>query len=633
MQDTEIAQAAGSLSPEAARLYRIRHSLAHVMAQAVLELRPGSRLGFGPPVENGFYYDFDLSEPITAEELPKLEKAMRRIIQQKQPFVRTELDPASAIGRIAGMNQPFKDEAVRELQQKGVGVISFYENGPFVDMCEGPHLEHTGEIPADAFKLDSIAGAYWKGSEKNPMLTRIYGLAFPTRTELEEYLANRKLALERDHKKLGRELDLFHIEDEIGKGLVLWLPKGTVLRDEIEALMKETEFRYGYERVSTPHVARQELYYRSGHLPYFKESMFPPLVVEDHAAPAAGPATDPAAPAEGADVPGGEARRQEVFYLKPMNCPHHHMIFRARPRSYRDLPLRLAEYGTCYRFEQSGELSGLLRVRCFTMNDAHIYCTPEQLKQEIVSLLTMYRELYTLLDYTRYSMRLSLHDPAKTDKYAGGEESWDRAEAILRGTLDELGMDYYVGMDEAAFYGPKIDIQFRNLLGREETVSTIQVDFLAAEKFGLRYIDEHGEERPPVVVHRAPLSTHERIMAYLIEHYGGAFPTWLAPVQTRIVTISDDLLPYAREVRDLLRADRIRAEVDEAPHSFNKKIRNGTTEKIPILLVIGRKEAEERSVTVRRYQVARQETMPLEQFHAQLRREILDRSHVKPEAA
>jgi threonyl-tRNA synthetase len=315
-----------------------------------------------------------------------------------------------------------------------------------------------------------------------------------------------------------------------------------------------------------------------------------------------------------------------------MNCPHHHMIFRVRPRSYRELPLRLAEYGTCYRFEQSGELSGLLRVRCFTMNDAHIYCAPEQLKDEIVALLRMYRELYDLLEYERWSLRLSLHDPTKKEKYAGEEELWDNAEKILRETLDEQGLEYKIGMDEAAFYGPKIDIQFKNLMGREETVSTIQVDFMAARKFELRYTDEHGEEKPPVVIHRAPLSTHERIMAFLIEHYGGAFPTWLSPIQARIITVSDDLRPYAETVRTRLRAERVRVEIDESTHSFNKKIRNGTTEKIPILLVIGRKEVEEGTVTVRRYKIDRQETLSLDGFQEMLLTEIRERRHVKPEA-
>ncbi len=611
MQDTEIAQGAAKLTPEEERLYRIRHSLAHVMAQAVLSLHPDTKLGFGPPVDNGFYYDFDFSEPITAEELPEIEKRMRRIIQEKQPFARTDMAPAEAQARIATMGQPFKEEAAHDLAAGGVTTISFYENGPFVDMCEGPHLNHTGEIPVEAFKLDSIAGAYWRGSEKNKMLTRIYGLAFAAKEELKQYLERRRLAQERDHRKLGRELDLFHIDDEVGKGLILWLPKGTVLRDEVETLAKETEFRYGYQRVSSPVLARQELYYRSEHLPYFKDSMFPPLELEEE------------------DEAGG--RRKEVYYLRPMNCPHHHKIYAARPRSYRELPLRLAEYGLCHRYEKSGELSGLLRVRGFTMNDAHIYCTAEQLQEEVFSLLRMYQELYAVFEYDRWDIRLSLHDPARKDKYHSDERLWQESESALRAALDAKGLKYWIGEDEAAFYGPKIDIQFYNLLGRGETVSTIQIDYLAAKKFELRYVDEHGEEKPPIVIHRAPLSAHERIVAYLIEHYGGAFPTWMAPVQVRLVTISDDLLPYADKLAEELRKDQIRVEVDRSSHSFNKKIRNGTIEKLPILLVIGRKEAEEGTVTIRRYQIKQQETVSFDEFHTELLEEIADRKHVKPE--
>lgn len=623
MQDSQIAQAARDLSPEAARLYRIRHSLAHVLAQAVLALRPGTKLGFGPPIENGFYYDFDLPEPITAQDLLKLEKRMREILRQKQPFARTELGPDAALEKIRAMSEPFKLEAAGELATKGVSVISFYENGPFTDMCEGPHVETTAEIPADAFKLDSIAGAYWRGSEKNKMLTRVYGLAFATKEELDDYLERRRLAQERDHKKLGRELDLFLVDDEIGKGLILWMPKGTVLRDEVEALAKDFEFRYGYDRVATPHIARQELYYRSKHLPYYKDSMFPPMEVEEIDEGEESAPGDPTA-----EAPAAGQKRREVFYLKPMNCPFHHTIYKARPRSYRELPLRLAEYGSVYRFEQSGEVSGLLRVRGMTMNDAHIYCAPEQLQDEIGRVLQMYREIYAVFAFERYSMRLSLHDPARTDKYHDDEALWLESETVLRAALDQLRLDYFVGADEAAFYGPKVDIQFKNLLGREETVSTVQLDYLAARRFELRYIDEHGEEQLPVVIHRAPLSTHERIMAYLIEHYGGAFPTWMAPVQTRIVTISDDLLPYAEEIEQTLRAHRVRAEIDKSPHSFNKKVRNASVEKIPVTLVIGRKEAEERTVTVRRYKIERQETLALAPFVDGLLEEIRSRRHV-----
>jgi threonyl-tRNA synthetase len=609
MQDAEIAQGVDALSPEEARLYRIRHSLAHVMAQAVLSFQPQAKLGFGPPIEHGFYYDFELAEPITAADLPAIEKKMRQILQEKQTFTRSDLAGAQALEKIGAMGQPYKDEAARDLLDKGVASISFYENGPFVDMCEGPHCASTSEIPADAFQLDSVAGAYWRGSEKNKMLTRIYGLAFTSKQALKEFLERRRLAAERDHRKLGRELDLFHVEDEIGKGLILWLPKGTILRDEIEALAKEFEFRYGYERVATPHIAKEELYYRSGHLPYYKETMFPPLELIEHSE-------------------SGEVHR-EVFYLKPMNCPFHHHIFRSRPRSYRELPLRLAEYGTCYRYEKSGELAGLLRVRCFTMNDAHMYCTQEQLRSEILSLLKMYQELYEVFGYERWGLRLSLHDPARKEKYHDDEELWRESEAVLRSVLDGTGLKYFVGEDEAAFYGPKIDIQFYDLMGRSETVSTIQVDYLAAKKFELRYVDEHGEEKAPVVIHRAPLSTHERILAYLIEHYGGAFPTWLAPVQVRIIAVTDDHVPYAEEIVQTLRQDMVRAEVDHSPHSFNKRIRNGTVEKVPILLVVGKKEVEERTVTVRRYKIDRQESMPLADFHMMLLEEIATRKHVR----
>lgn len=635
MQDSEIALAAHTLEGDEARLYRLRHSLAHVLAQAVLSFQPGAKLAFGPPVENGFYYDFDLTEPISAEDLPKIEKKMRQILNQKQTFVRSEMPPEAALAKVEAMHQPYKDEAVRDLQGRGVQTISFYENGPFVDMCEGPHCETTSQIPPDSFQLDSVAGAYWKGSEKNKMLTRIYGLAFLTQAELKDYLARRKLAQERDHRKLGKELDLFHIDDEIGKGLILWLPKGTVLRDEIEAMAKEFEFRYGYQRVATPHITKQELYYRSGHLPYYKESMFPPLEASEEPQPAvavqAG-AEQTSSVQTGPEQSGADQKpspQREIFYLKPMNCPHHHMIYRSRPRSYRELPLRLAEYGTCYRYEKSGELTGLLRVRCLTMNDAHLYCAPEQLQEEITSLLRMYQEMYAVFGLENYQMRLSLHDPANKDKYQGEEDQWERAEAVLREALEANKQKYYVGMDEASFYGPKIDVQFRTLLGREETVSTIQVDYLAAKNFELRYIDEHGEEKAPVVIHRAPLSTHERMLSYLIEHYGGAFPTWLAPVQVRIIPVVDDLNDYAAELVRRLREDQVRAEVDHSPHSFNKRIRIGAMEKIPILLVIGRKEAEEGTVTVRRYKIEKQVTIPFDAFHSDLLEEIATRRHVR----
>jgi threonyl-tRNA synthetase len=619
MEDKEVAKAVETLAPEAARLYQMRHSLAHVMAQAVLHFYPGTKLGFGPPIENGFYYDFDLPDAISAEDLPKIEKKMRQILGEHQTFTREEMSTDEAVSKVRSLDQPYKEEQVRALKERGVDRISFYSNGPFVDMCEGPHVAETGEIPGDGFRLDSIAGAYWKGSEKNKMLTRIYGLAFPSRQELKDYLARRELARERDHKKLGRELELFHIDEEVGKGLILWLPKGTVLRNEVERLAVETEFLYGYQRVATPHISKEGLYYKSGHLPYYKADMFPPMELVEEAP-------------GGAGGDGDAAVHKETFYLKPMNCPHHHLIYAVRPRSYRELPLRLAEYGTVYRYEQSGELSGLLRVRMLSMNDAHIYCTKGQLKQEIASVLKMYRELYQVFEFERWEMRLSLHDPARKEKYHDDETLWEESERALREAIDELGLAYVVGEDEAAFYGPKIDIQFRNLLGREETVSTVQVDYLAAKKFHLSYVDEHGVEQPPVVIHRAPLSTHERFMAYLIEHYGGAFPTWLAPVQVRLLPISDEQMPYAEELAATLHRDMVRVEVDRSTQSLNKKVRVGTVEKIPILLVLGKREAQERTVTVRRYRIQRQETLSFEEFRTQLLEEISSRIHHHPES-
>lgn len=607
MEDKEIAQEAKSLSDEEKRLYCIRHSLAHVLAQAVLEYRPGSKLGFGPPVENGFYYDFDLTEPISAEDLPKIQKRMKKILKSKVEFVREELSADAAIEKTIEQDQPFKTEAAKDLKEKGVDTITFYTNEPFTDMCEGPHVADTKEIPATAFKLDSVAGAYWRGDEKNKMLTRIYGLAFFTKDELNDFIERRKIAMERDHRKLGRELDIFHIDDDIGKGLALWLPNGTVIRDEIETLAMEYEFRYGYVRVSTPHIAKQELFYRSGHLPYYKDSMFPPLRLDD----------------EGED--------DEVFYLKPMNCPHHHRIFSSRPRSYRDMPLRLAEYGTCYRYEKSGELAGLLRVRGMTMNDAHIYCSHDQAKAESILVMKLYKELFDVFELENYTIRYSTHDPAHSDKFHDDEELWATSEKLLREALVEADLEFDEGFGEAAFYGPKVDVQFRNLLGREETVSTVQLDYVSAKRFNLSYTDENGQPAEPAVIHRAPLSVHERMISFLIEHYGGAFPTWLAPIQVRFVTVNDDLLDYANKLSDRLRADFVRAEVDTLPHSFGKKIRNAATQKIPIVLVIGERESQSGQVTVRRYRRKEQETLDFDLFRERLLAEIRDRVHVKPD--
>ncbi len=586
------------------RLYRVRHSFAHIMAQAVKAEFPNAKLGFGPPTETGFYYDFDFGDkPLALEDFPRIEKKMRQILAEQQEFVRTETNLEGALSKLLTLGaESYKEENVRNLSERGISSFSFYENGKFLDLCEGPHVANTKELLSAAFKLDRVAGAYWLGDEKRPMLTRIYALAFEKKEELDSFIKRRALAEEFDHKKLGRELDLFHIDETVGKGLILWMPKGTVIRDEIENFAKEKEFEYGYQRVATPHITKSDLYYRSQHLPAYKDSMFPPICV------------------------CGSDGTKEEYYLKPMNCPHHHMIYGARKRSYRELPLRLAEYGQCYRFEQSGELSGLLRVRGLAMNDAHIYCRLDQLGTEISSLMKMYRELYDVFGLKDYVFRLSIRGNGNRDKFRGSDDMWEKAEEFLRNTLDTMGIKYYVGEGEAAFYGPKIDIQFKNLMGREETVSTIQVDFLAPENFNLTYTDEAGTESRPVIIHRAPLSTHERFISFLIEYYGGAFPTWCSPVQVCLLPVKDSCLPYAQELASQLNKEQFRVEIDDSSNSFNKKIRNNTVKKTPIMLIIGEKEASENTVTVRRYGTQDQKVIGKAEFMDELRNEVKNRT-------
>jgi len=592
------------------KLYRIRHSLAHVLAQAVKVKFPEVQLGFGPPTETGFFYDFDFgSKAFALDELKEIEKIMRKIIGQRQAFERIECDAEGAVATLAATGtETYKIENVRNLAGRGVKNFSFYVNKlpngkQFLDLCEGPHVEHTGELPPDCFKLDRVAGAYWLGDEKNKMLTRIYALAFENREQLDVYLKRRAAAEEFDHKKLGKELDLFHIEDIVGKGLPLWLPAGTAVRDSIEAFAKEMEFKYGYQRVATPHITKSDLYYKSKHLPAYRESMFPPMVVHD------------------------EEGKKEELYLKPMNCPHHHLIYASRMRSYRDLPLRIAEYGTCYRYEQSGEVTGLLRVRCMTMNDAHLYIRRDQFVEEFGNLIRMYKEFYDTFRLKEYRFRLSMR--GEGEKFQGDAAMWDMAEKLLKNALEDAGIPYYLGVGEAAFYGPKVDIQFKNLMGREETVSTIQVDFLSPENFELTYIDESGKEARPVILHRAPLSTHERFMSFLIEYYGGAFPTWCSPVQVALIPVADEMTPYCNELAAAMREEFMRVEVDDSANSFNKRIRNNTVRKIPIMLICGQKEAAEQTVTVRRYGVKEQETMSRQDFMAMVREEIKGRKMLR----
>ncbi len=593
------------------RLHRIRHSLAHVLAQAVLELRPGTTLGFGPPIADGFYYDFILSEPITEEDFPAIEKRMKQIIKAGQAFEREDLPKAEALARIETMSEPYKREYAEELIDKqGLDSLSFYTNGPFLDMCEGPHVENTRELPKGGFKLRSVAGAYWRGNSDNVMMTRIYAWAFETKDELEAHVKAYKEALARDHKKLGKELDFFVIDDVIGKGLPLWLPHGTVLRDEIEKLMKELEFADGYQRVATPPLAKTDLYRKTGHLPYYADGMYPFMELK-----------------ETSDDGGEEIREQYV--LRPMNCPHHHRVFAARLRSYRELPLRLAEYGQDFRYEDSGSLSGLLRVRGFCMNDAHIYCEETQIKSELLQVMTMIKRLYEILDLESYHFRFSTwdpEDPKGKEKYVDNPAAWEATQRHVKAALDEFGRAYEHGPGEAAFYGPKIDVQFRTVTGREESLSTNQLDFAVPERLGLTYRGADNEHHTPYVIHRAPASTHERLVAFLIEHFGGAFPTWLAPVQVRVLTVSDSFRDYGEAVVKRLRGHMVRAELDQTSETVGKKIRTAVTQKIPNVIVVGEREQQEASVTVRRYGSRDQTSMPLDAFEADLLQRIRERT-------
>lgn len=597
-------------------LYRVRHSLAHVMAQAVLEMRPNSTLGFGPPIDDGFYYDFILSEPITEEDFPELTRRMKKICKKGQRFDREELSADEALARIKEMGEPYKMEYGAELIEKhGLEGLSFYRNGPFVDMCEGPHVETTKDIPRNAFKLRSVAGAYWRGNSDNVMMTRIYAWAYLTEEELEARVKAFEEAQARDHKKLGKELAIFTIDNDIGRGLPLWLPNGTVIRDELETLAKELEFQAGYQRVATPHLAKESLYHTTGHLPYYEEDMYPTMEVLE------------AADSEQAEA-GGERRVKEAYRLRPMNCPHHHKIFAAEPRSYRDLPLRLAEYGQVYRFEDSGAVGGLVRVRGMSMNDAHIYCTEAQLKDEMKAVIQMSQQAYAVLGLDDYFIRLSKwdpEDPKGKDKYVDNPAAWAASEAMLLEVCEEMGVEFVEGIGEAAFYGPKLDFQFRTVTGREESVSTVQLDFAVPERMGLKYVGADGQEHTPYCIHRAPFSTHERFVAFLIEHFAGAFPTWLAPLQVQVLTVSEQFDDYADALVKRLRAHMIRAERAPSNDTLPKKIRQGTTQKIPNLLIVGEREAEEGTVTLRRYGHRDQHTLSQDEFEQALLRTVRER--------
>ncbi|WP_448335333.1 threonine--tRNA ligase [Bellilinea sp.] len=591
---------------EDSELYRIRHSLSHIMAQAVLEMFPEAKYTIGPPVENGFYYDFDLPRTLTPEDLEKIEKRMRQIVAGKYDFVRKVVSADEA--RKIFANQPYKLELINDLERGETDEhgqpldekpeISIYTHGNFVDLCRGPHVQNTSQINPSAFKLMSVAGAYWRGDEKNPQLQRIYGTAWKTKEELDRYLQMLEEAKKRDHRKLGKDLEIFIFDDEVGPGLPLWLPRGGIIIEELEKLAKEVEEQAGYQRVRTPHLTKEDLFLRSGHLPYYAESMYPPMELEG-----------------------------VRYYVKPMNCPFHHKIYAAKPRSYRDLPIRLAEYGTCYRYEKSGELFGLMRVRSMQMNDAHIYCSEEQFEQEFLAVVELYLKYFALFGIDRYVMRLSTHHKRGLGKkYVDNERLWLKTEEMVRSAMRNGGVPFVEAADEAAFYGPKIDVQIWSAIGREFTLATNQVDFAVPERFNLTFINRHGEEETPLCIHRAPLSTHERMVGFLLEHYAGNFPVWLSPDQVRIIPITDSHNEYARQLEQEMRAAGIRAEADLGQDRMNAKIRSAQLLKIPYMAVVGDQEVSTRTIALRRRDGSRQNDVPVEAFIEQVKERIRTRS-------
>ncbi len=544
------------------------HSSAHLLAEAVETTFPGVKFWVGPAIDRGFYYDMDLGgRQISEDELSSLEKKMDELAKKNSEYIRKEISKSDAIAYFTEKGDEYKLDLLSGLQD---GEITFYTQGDFTDLCRGPHIPHTGLIKA--IKLTSIAGAYWKGDEKNKQLTRIYGVSFPNQKELDEHLQMLEEAKKRDHRKLGKELGIFTFDDDVGPGLPLWMPNGTIIIEELEKLAKETELAAGYKRVVTPHIAKESMYLTSGHLPYYQDSMYPPMELEG-----------------------------VKYYLKAMNCPHHHKIFSAESRSYKDLPLRLAEYGTCYRYEQSGELFGLMRVRCLHMNDAHIYCSKDDFAKEFRAVNDMYIKYFKIFGIDKYVMRLSLHDPAKLgQKYINEPELWVETEQMVRQVLIDSNIPYVEVPDEGAFYGPKIDVQIWSAIGREFTLATNQVDFAQGRRFGLAYTNRDNQSETPLIIHRAPLGTHERFIGFLLEHYAGKFPLWLAPVQVKVLPISDKFNQYASDITQQLLKVGIRAELDDRGEKIGKKIRDTELLKVPYMFVIGEKEQSEGAVSVRR---------------------------------
>ena len=587
----------------ASDLERVRHSCAHVMAAAVMRLWPKAQLDIGPSTGEGFYYDFDLPDHrFSPEDFPLIEAEMKKIIKENQVFQKEVKSREEVKAWLESRGQKFKLERLADIPENED--ISVYTNGDFMDLCAGPHVMRTGNIKA--FKLLRVAAAYYRGKETNPQLQRLYGTAFLNKKDLEDWLKMMEEAKRRDHRRIGKEMKLFTFDEDVGPGMPLWLPKGGILVTEIEKLAMETEFQAGYERVKTPHLARENMYKTSGHLPYYADSMFPPLEMKE--------------------IQADGTEKVERYYLKAMNCPHHHKIFAAHPRSYRELPLRLAEYGCCYRYEQSGELVGLMRVRSLQMNDAHIYCTPEQFASEFRAVNDMYLKYFKIFGITKYLMRFSTHDPERLgQKFVNEPELWKKTEDMVRQVLIDSGIDYVEIPNEAAFYGPKIDVQVWSAIGREFTLATNQVDFAVPKRFGLVYRTRENTEATPLCIHRAPLGTHERFIGFLIEHYAGNFPLWLAPEQVRILPIGSEQMDYCLALRDRMHKDGIRVSVDCSGDKIGGKIRNAETDKVHTMFVVGHKEQECQSVAVRIHGKGDQGIKSIEEILSEIKASIAER--------
>jgi threonyl-tRNA synthetase len=577
-------------------LETLRHSASHILAAAVLEMFPEAKFGIGPAIENGFYYDFDLPRTLIPEDLPILEEKMRAIIKANHQFERAEISNGEALKDFKKLKQDYKVELIKDLAKEGEKKVSVYKTGHFVDLCAGPHLDSTGEIPADTVKLTKISGAYWKGSEKNKMLQRIYGVAFENKNDLDEYLKMMEEAGKRDHRKLGKELDLFCFSDLVGKGLPMLTPKGTIIRKELEKFVLEEETKRGYKHVVTPDLAKVELYKKSGHYPYYKDTMYPIMKVDE-----------------------------EELILRPMTCPHHFELYKSRPRSYKELPLRIAEIASQFRYEKSGELSGLTRVRMFCLADAHIVCAKEQAKDEIKSVLDLIdyaNGIFGLKKGKDYKFRLSLGNRKDDKKYYKDDAAWDKAESILREVLTDLDAPFYEAENEAAFYGPKIDVQMKKVNGQEETAFTVQYDFVMPKRFDLKYIDRNGKTKEPIVIHRSSIGCIERTMAFLIEHYAGAFPLWLSPVQAMVIPVSEKFNKYGEKVVADLKENDIRVEFDNSDETLGKRIAEAEKQKIPYMLVVGEKEQKDNLVAIRTRGEKKQKTLRTIEFIKKIRKEI-----------